>query len=526
MTIAAPPIDAVPKPAIRTPTLVNVLSVVPAIAGTAVAVPLMGVSLWRDEAATASAAHRMLPELMQLISHVDPALALYYVVMHAWTSMFGTSEIALRIPSLAAAIGAVLVIGALARHVAGPVAGVAASALLALSPGFFSLYAVDARPYALVVLTTVSCAYVAERLASAGAETPRSTTTARLVAWSALAALTIGLQVLAAPALLPPLVWILRRRAGGRRPWAVLVAPAVVGVVGLVMAQRGSLFQNWVLPVSKRQVLVSLVDLIAPAGLIVVVLAVPGLLLAHRLLGAAARRRGLVAGGVAVAWALLPPLTLLVYSRVATPSYVPRYFLSAVPGAVLLVSLIGAGAVAGIAEAHRRGASTGLRRAGVGLLIVAAATAAVFPVTHQAFAPNPDAEDLRGAAAWIESHEQTHDGIVYLPTYAEAGMRWYLGDSSPQRPPNLEASGQTAIAAGSLWTPTTATIDPATVLRGVDRVFVVGYPGPQRWVPVADVGTPVATQISACWDRRTARDFGIVVTLWQRPAVRKAGCDF
>ena len=61
-------------------------------------------SFWDDEIATISAAGRSPAELLELLRSVDAVHGFYYFFMHAWTSVFGFSEVAMRLPS-ALAVG-------------------------------------------------------------------------------------------------------------------------------------------------------------------------------------------------------------------------------------------------------------------------------------------------------------------------------------------------------------------------------------------------------------------------------------
>ena len=61
-------------------------------------------SFWDDEIATISAAGRSPAELLELLRSVDAVHGFYYFFMHAWTSVFGFSEVAMRMPS-ALAVG-------------------------------------------------------------------------------------------------------------------------------------------------------------------------------------------------------------------------------------------------------------------------------------------------------------------------------------------------------------------------------------------------------------------------------------
>jgi len=62
-------------------------------------------SLWGDEAASLLSAERPLATLPQMIGHVDAVHATYYVLLHEWIRIAGTSAFAIRLPS-ALAVGA------------------------------------------------------------------------------------------------------------------------------------------------------------------------------------------------------------------------------------------------------------------------------------------------------------------------------------------------------------------------------------------------------------------------------------
>jgi mannosyltransferase len=59
---------------------------------------------WDDEIATISAARRSTADLIERLRSVDAVHGFYYFFMHAWTSVFGFSEVAMRLPS-ALAVG-------------------------------------------------------------------------------------------------------------------------------------------------------------------------------------------------------------------------------------------------------------------------------------------------------------------------------------------------------------------------------------------------------------------------------------
>src|SRR6478736_1674693 len=61
-------------------------------------------SYWGDEAASVMSASRPLDGLVTELSKVDAVHGVYYALLHVWISLFGTSEVATRLPS-AIAVG-------------------------------------------------------------------------------------------------------------------------------------------------------------------------------------------------------------------------------------------------------------------------------------------------------------------------------------------------------------------------------------------------------------------------------------
>src|SRR5687768_10266064 len=75
--------------------------------------------LWRDELATWDAATRTTGELFWLLRHIDASSGAYYLLMHGWTSVFGDSAIALRLPSVLAMAAAAALTALIAKRMFG-----------------------------------------------------------------------------------------------------------------------------------------------------------------------------------------------------------------------------------------------------------------------------------------------------------------------------------------------------------------------------------------------------------------------
>jgi len=110
----------------------------------AFAIRLVGLnqSLWLDEAVVAQSVGKF--GYLELITKFAPAdfhPPLYYLLLKAWTAVFGTSEIALRLPSIIFSLGAGVLLYSLA--------GFWASAFLLFNP-LFVYYSQEARMYTMV----------------------------------------------------------------------------------------------------------------------------------------------------------------------------------------------------------------------------------------------------------------------------------------------------------------------------------------------------------------------------------------
>jgi mannosyltransferase len=172
-------------------------------------------SLWGDEAASLLSAERSIPSLIAMITHVDAVHATYYLGLHFWIMVAGTSPFALRLPS-ALAIGACV------------------AAMVIIGEQLDSL--------TLGVIAGVVC-LVLPRVTSMGQEARSYAFSAAIAAW--LTVLLLG---------------ILRREAPSRKRWlgyALLTALAIyvfaylalIAVAHLALialrADRRSLIRSW-----------------------------------------------------------------------------------------------------------------------------------------------------------------------------------------------------------------------------------------------------------------------------------------
>jgi hypothetical protein len=109
--------------------------------------------LWLDEAQSVAIAHLPLPDLFDALEQ-DGSPPLYYLLLHVWTALFGTSATAVRSLSGVISVLTLPLAWYVARRLAGRRAAAALVVLLATSP-FLIRYASETRMYALLVLLTV-----------------------------------------------------------------------------------------------------------------------------------------------------------------------------------------------------------------------------------------------------------------------------------------------------------------------------------------------------------------------------------
>ncbi|MFC0031346.1 glycosyltransferase family 39 protein [Micromonospora chaiyaphumensis] len=417
---------------------------------------------WRDELATWSAATRPVPDLVRLAGTIDAATGPYYLLMHGWTALSGTSPAALRLPSALAMAGAAALTARLGARLAGPRAGLLAGLFLAVLPAT-SRYGQEARPYAPAALFAVLATLLL--VGALGRPTWRRWTGYAL-AVAALGLLhLIALTLLAAHALVVLLVALRGPTAAGLEPppdpagpggrrgllwrWPVAVLPAVVLVAPLVLEARGQRGRqlDWVR-------LVRVDDLAALPGGLAQSGVVGGVLVGLAALGAARLGRRALLPGAAV----LLPVLLLFVAGTAVPLWVTRYLFFTVPFACLLAGA----ALAGV-------------RLGPALAVVTLAGLLGLPDqaalrrTHEW--PRTAPVDYAGVARIVADHEQPGDAVVYSPRHSwlfpDLGLAYHLGARRPRDVLVVRDQRQRA----DLWA---AECDrPAECLAGVDRVWLV-----------------------------------------------------
>lgn len=473
--------------------------------------------LWRDELATWSAASRTLPQLWAMVHHVDAVLGLYYLGLHLWMAVFGTSAAALRLPSALAMTGAAAVVALTGKRLGGTRVGLISGLIFAVVPSV-SRFAQEARPYAFATLF----AALATLLLLRAMERPT------WLRWGcyALAVAAVGasnlvaLCVLAAHAAIVATDFCLRTvRIGGEdapdggralpggrpepvegRPLALLGWFSLAAVIGVIVdapvvleGHAQSTSQIGQQPVPHVAALFGVIDGLwpelfasTPVALVVILLALASVV---TLVGVRQR----VLAGYALAGGILPIVAVWLVSQGPDSYWTFRYMLFTVPAWSVAAGL----GVAGAAERLPRlrwprlrlprfatARRPGYAAVATALVVAVAALGAHDqlairkPLAHNAWAfpvtmANGEPVDYRAAAAVIAANQRPGDGIVYQIDdqnhyEVDAAIGYYLRGGPI---PKAVFQAETPAQAAALQPVECAS--PSSCLTGTPRIWLV-----------------------------------------------------
>jgi len=115
------------------------------------------VSLWGDEAFAAVLAAKLPSEIIKIVSR-DTSPPLYYLCLHLWMNLFGSSEVAIRSLSFLFFLGTVFTVFLIGKFLWDKKTAILAAFLTFTNPFLFT-YAFEGRMYAILVFTSTLAVY-------------------------------------------------------------------------------------------------------------------------------------------------------------------------------------------------------------------------------------------------------------------------------------------------------------------------------------------------------------------------------
>ncbi|MGH2949642.1 MAG: glycosyltransferase family 39 protein, partial [Solirubrobacteraceae bacterium] len=396
--------------------------------------------IWLDEATSIHQAQMPLGGLLESLRTTDVHPPLHHVVLWITVRLIGTAELAVRLPSLLAATALIPLLYLVGRDVYDRRAGLAAAALATVAP-FAVWYAQEARMYALfmvfALLTVWAQARILQDRGSARAWLGYTLAAAALIYTQYFGLLLVGVQQLAF------LVWLHARRDRAATltwmGWTVLLLLLTVPLMSFAMDQfaaneaAGKGFQQvpsqaggtvggpgaqpgayaaitngvWAVLGYHSNATMTAIAALWPLGL----------LLALGLLGRGRSWRTLLL----VATAALPAVALFALGQAKPFVFEVRYFVGAVPLALLLIA---------------RGLTSWTHRPAVAVAAcgAAVATLAAGLADQQLNGSNPRIYDFKGAVNEIEERARPGDVLVFTPPYLDHVVAYYEDGEMRMRP--------------------------------------------------------------------------------------------
>lgn len=364
-------------------------------------------SYWRDEAATLAAVQRPFGDLVRMLGNVDAVHGAYYLLAWVIVRIFGTGELALRLPSAIAMCLAAGFVAALGRRLVSPHAGLAAGVVLIVLPQI-AFYGQDARSYAMVTTAAAIASYLLVRALQARPGERRTWWSGYAAAVALLGVLNI-FGLLLVPANAVTVALRCRRPAAGQSRRALALGWLGAAAAGCVLASPllylGYLQREQVSWLKTPDGLTGLGQLVGTRGMqVAAILIIGGGLLASAIAGADRLKATWprMLGEVSLPWVILPPALLLTGSLI-TPMYTFRYVVFCIPAVALLIG-------AGIAALGRI--------AGTAAFIALAVLS--FSAQVQIREPGGHRDDIRQADQIVAANRRPGDTVLYTNPNAQS----------------------------------------------------------------------------------------------------------
>lgn len=368
-------------------------------------------SYWGDEAASVLSAERSLPSLFRMLGNVDAVHGIYYLLLHGWIDLFGSSEFATRLPSALCIGAATAGTFVLARMLINPRVAVIAALVFAVLPRVTYMGA-EARSTALATLLGVFSAVLLVHIVRARPATA-AITVARWAGYAALLAAGIGVFIYTA--LLIPVHALLVILLGRPRRRATVMAWASAAAAALILASPiivWAIAQRNQVSFLARRAQASLLDAaveqwfgVPALAVLAWLLIIVGCLVAfvprfqNRRAGAQLDRAPRAELLILLAWLVVPSAALLIGTHLISPMYSYRYLSICAPAAAILVAV-------GIAGLRPRWAQV------VTLLLVVALAAPGYVAQRTDFAKD-NGSDWRQTADILRAEARPRDAVVF-----------------------------------------------------------------------------------------------------------------
>lgn len=119
--------------------------------------------MWLDETFSVWMANQSVADILQWIVKIDQHPPLYYLLLHYWVALNGDTPYYVRMLSVLFGAGTIPIIYLIGKRMSGAVMGLAAAAILALSP-FHIYFAQETRMYTLLTFNAAVAIYALVRL--------------------------------------------------------------------------------------------------------------------------------------------------------------------------------------------------------------------------------------------------------------------------------------------------------------------------------------------------------------------------
>jgi hypothetical protein len=195
-------------------------------------------SIELDESATLILVHRGFSGMLSHLTSSESAPPLYYILVWAWTKVFGAGAIGFRSFSALVGTATIPVMYAAGREIS-PRTGAWAALLTTVSPSMY-FFSQEARAYALLVLFSAAAFVYWQRAL-------KQPSSRHLTLWAVMSILAVLTHYFAAFLFIPETL-VLAMRLGRRRVLAPAGAVVLVGLalVPLAASQRADGKTNWI----------------------------------------------------------------------------------------------------------------------------------------------------------------------------------------------------------------------------------------------------------------------------------------